>query len=64
VFEDAHQPAGLDVSFGMLIQHPDDAAPGRGIRQFADGTPLDLALIETRQFDGGIVLLRYRTATR
>ena len=37
---------------------------GRGIRQFADGTPLDLALIETRQFDGGIVLLRYRTATR
>lgn len=33
---------------------------GRGIRQFEDGTRANLALIETRQFDDGIVLLRYR----
>lgn len=32
---------------------------GRGIRQFVDGTAIDLSLIETRQFDDGIVLLRY-----
>jgi len=35
---------------------------GRGIRQFEDGTHADLALIETRQFSDGIVLLRYRRA--
>ena len=32
---------------------------GRGIRQFPDGTAIDLALIETRRFNDGIVLLRY-----
>jgi dihydrofolate reductase len=33
---------------------------GRGIRQFVDGTAIDLSLIETRQFGDGIVLLRYQ----
>lgn len=37
---------------------------GRGIRQFDDGTPIDLALIETRPFDDGIVLLHYRKVER
>jgi dihydrofolate reductase len=37
---------------------------GRGIRQFPDGLHIDLALIESRSFNEGIVLLRYGRAAR
>jgi dihydrofolate reductase len=54
----ALMPMGLVDEYNLMV-YP--TVLGRGTRQFPENFKSVLSLIECKQFDGGIVLLRYKT---